>query len=107
MASSTGFPASTGRSITSSGWIALVRPGCNGCATAGMAASASKAKSRRRSTEGALDAQATLVEVGPQPARGGVDIDPPPLGIILKLVLTDARYAEIAAFRVCEVKARH
>src|SRR6476659_4542312 len=99
MASSTSPPGFAGPSATSSGWMALMRS----CAAAGAARNSSR--KRNRSTKRRLCEASGLVEVGPQPARRRLDVDPSPFGIIGELVLADLSDSEILAVAVAEVEA--
>src|SRR3546814_13792524 len=46
-------------------------------------------------------------EVGPQPALGLVEADAAPHRIILDLILTDPRDAEIFGLRMADIETRH
>src|SRR5688572_1790727 len=100
IASSTSPPGGAGPSATRTG--SIPRPS----ATAGASSSA-KRNNSERSMGFALMPRPRLVEVGPQPALGGFDVDPAPLGVILELVAADARHSEILAVAVAEIEARH
>src|SRR4051812_46551427 len=99
MASSTSPPGFTGPSATSSGWMALMR-----CwAAAGPARN--KSRKRKRSTGRWLCERRALVEVWPQPAGRGFEIDAAAPGIVGELVLADLGDSEILAVGVAEVEA--
>src|SRR5688572_1361851 len=100
IASSTSPPGGAGPSATSTGSIPRA------CATAGTSSSARKSSSER-SIRFALMRRLRLVEVGPQPALGGFDLDLAALRVILELVAADARDPEILAVAVAEIEARH
>src|SRR5687767_9530829 len=104
MASSTSPPGTAGPSATSSGLIAFSRGAS--WAVAGAATIANR-RSSQRNIGVALPALQALVEIGPQPPRRSVDFNSAPPGIFLKLILADARHAEILAVAVAEVESGH
>src|SRR5687767_1267292 len=97
IASSTSPPGGAGPSATSTGSIPRAS------ATAGVSRSAIRSSNRSMAT--ALMRRLRLVEVGPQPALSGFDLDAAPLCVILELVASDPGDAEILAVAVSEIEA--